>query len=288
MGIERAAQAAQMLVFLAKVGQEFVEQPEVTSAFKQLMMQDHAGSAATRAMIRLVARLFRAKPDLILEFGEFLPAQRKIGREDLLNPSHPAFLLPPNSHAGPPAKRALENAPAPAPKPAEPAPTPAPAPEPKPADAEGVPASAPPPAPAPAPEPKPAEPKPNPSADGAMLADAVAASIVEEIAAVESEQAEAATAVAAVAAFEAGHSRLDHLRTIQMHKRARANSLVQPWEDANKQAYNANKQAYKLLRELEQANKEANVSDGLVEEEERRVRALALEKAGAMPDVESP
>jgi outer membrane biosynthesis protein TonB len=168
-------------------------------------------------------------------------------------------------------------APAPEPKPAEPAPTPAP--EPKPADAEGVPASAPPPAPAPAPEPKPAEPKPNPSADGAMLADAVAASIVEEIAAVESEQAEAATAVAAVAAFEAGHSRLDHLRTIQMHMRARANSLVQPWEDANKQAY-------KLLWELEQANKEANASDGLVEEEERRVRAL--EKAGAMPDVESP
>jgi len=112
-----------------------------------------------------------------------------------------------------------------------------------------------------------------------MLADAVAASIVEEIAAVESEQAEAATAVAAVAAFEAGHSRLDHLRTIQMHMRARANSLVQPWEDANKQAY-------KLLWELEQANKEANASDGLVEEEERRVRAL--EKAGAMPDVESP
>jgi hypothetical protein len=108
-----------------------------------------------------------------------------------------------------------------------------------------------------------------------------AAAAVAAVAALDSEQVEAAAAVAAVAAFEADGSLLDHLRADQRYKRALAVQLVKLWKDAYIHAYNFEGQ-------LAEANRQANVSDGLVEEEERRVRALALEKAGAMPDVESP
>ena len=162
--------------------------------------------------------------------------------------------------------------PPPPPEPAS-APAPAPTPESKPADVGA------------AAEPEDPKPAPEPAGDEARLAEGVAASLQqadkEEISAVDSEQVEAAAAVAAVAAFEADGSLLDHLRADQRYKRALAVQLVKLWKDAYIHAYNFEGQ-------LAEANRQANVSDGLVEEEERRVRALALEKAGAMPDVESP
>ena len=188
----------------------------------------------------------------------------------------PAAARPPP----PPPEPASAPAPAPGPlhvgaaaKPAEPAPAPAPTPESKPADVGA------------AAEPEDPKPAPEPAGDEARLAEGVAASLQqadkEEISAVDYEQVEAAAAVAAVAAFEADGSLLDHLRADQRYKRALAVQLVKLWKDAYIHAYNFEGQ-------LAEANRQANVSDGLVEEEERRVRALALEKAGAMPDVESP
>ena len=179
--------------------------------------------------------------------------------------------------------------PPPPPEPAS-APAPAPTPESKPADVGA------------AAEPEDPKPAPEPAGDEARLAEGVAASLqqadkeeisavdseqveaaaaVAAVAALDSEQVEAAAAVAAVAAFEADGSLLDHLRADQRYKRALAVQLVKLWKDAYIHAYNFEGQ-------LAEANRQANVSDGLVEEEERRVRALALEKAGAMPDVESP
>jgi hypothetical protein len=205
----------------------------------------------------------------------------------------PAAARPPP----PPPEPASAPAPAPGPlhvgaaaKPAEPAPAPAPTPESKPADVGA------------AAEPEDPKPAPEPAGDEARLAEGVAASLqqadkeeisavdseqveaaaaVAAVAALDSEQVEAAAAVAAVAAFEADGSLLDHLRADQRYKRALAVQLVKLWKDAYIHAYNFEGQ-------LAEANRQANVSDGLVEEEERRVRALALEKAGAMPDVESP
>ena len=100
--VPTAATEASSQVFLDAVRTRFESRPEVYSDFVAVMKEFKAGSLVVAAVVRRVARLFRqGNRDLMLLFNEFLPAHSRVTDADLVNPSHPAYLLRPDTRDPP-------------------------------------------------------------------------------------------------------------------------------------------------------------------------------------------